>query len=167
MFKRLFIIFALVFTVLATSSCGKESESSKVEIKIIPSSPTVFPGNITIPDGSGGTSTITGPYFRWRARVINHSKKEVVVTGFILTVYDSHGTKVGDVSYDSGEVGDPYFVDLAPDDDATIDINFYVESLPKDAPSFRFRVKVEPIGWFGTPDEPDDRFEKTLYFYTR
>jgi len=46
---------------------------------------------------------------------------------------------------------------------------FYVDSNPSGPTgrNFNYRVKMKPIGYFGTPDEPTNRFEKTVFFSTR
>jgi hypothetical protein len=43
-------------------------------------------------------------------------------------------------------------------------ISFYVGSLP--ASSYSLPVKLKIVGYFGTAGDPEDRFEKTIYFNT-
>jgi hypothetical protein len=37
----------------------------------------------------------------------------------------------------------------------------------KDATNFRYKVEVEPIGWFGTESDAQDRYKKSFQFYTQ
>lgn len=51
-------------------------------------------------------------------------------------------------------------------------LTFYSQSNPKDPSSNtgtppRYRVTVRPIGWFGTEDNPTDRYTKTFQFSTQ
>jgi hypothetical protein len=47
--------------------------------------------------------------------------------------------------------------------------SFYVGGNPKgpNGTNFRYRIKLKPLGWFGSLFAPTDRFEKFKYFQTQ
>jgi len=48
-------------------------------------------------------------------------------------------------------------------------VTFYSSGNPKSeiSKNYRYNGKLKIIGWFGTYDDPTDRFEKTVYFSTQ
>lgn len=167
---KIFFLLGLLTSVFILSSCGDEGKSSKVKVTIIPNSPIVFTGDITLPiPGSTETETIAGPWFRFRYKVDNTTESDTVtIVGIEAEVTDSDGNKGNTTSFDPGELtaGRTVFVELASGGSFTEAVNLYVHSLTETT-SLRYKVKMTFQGWFGAETDPKERFRKIINFTTQ
>ncbi len=186
------ILAAILILVASTGliQCGNQkSKTANVEIFIVPEIPIVITADVT--DGNGKKST--APWFDFTMRIKNGSEQAFVVVAIVgeITITDSNGstntkTYAGDPglfnysndtiectygTFGRWEVGEESYIAVAhanascPNRTAA----FRVDSLPKPlGASYRYRVKVQPVGYFIDDDDlPADRFEKFHFFYTQ
>ena len=181
--------FAFCLLMLFTlPQCGEEGKASKADFDIVPGKPIVITGDIE----ENGT-TIKAPWFKFTASLTNNTgdsitlvamKVEVIAiseSGATSTVEKSFAPSMANYSTISGfECAYKTFGTWADGETKKLrfdngssscladDFEFTVDSLPKQPGSnFRYRVRLTPLGWFGTETEPTDRFTKQLTIYTQ
>lgn len=184
----MFFTFALSLSACGGGGGGK---SANTKIRILPEKPIVF----TAPtkDMSGGT--IQGPWFSFRMEVSNNTDETVTIQVLEADVsaQDANGqfvtttatwsasalTKTVTVAGEDFECEFTDFGEIAPGTTQQLSLTnseplcatlpeFIVGSNPKgDGENYRYRVKVKPVGWFGTYAVPTDRYQKSATFFTQ
>ena len=193
--KRSHALLGLVLPTLAVlAHCGgKKSESGKVTFEMVPDKPIVitadttvnqiaipkpwFKFSVNVTNGSekpvtivAMTAIITAPgafdTTGWaedpasQAQTLSTGTSSAIVSSVSCT-YTTYGT------WGPNEVkpiGLP-----SPVDACNIPSHpFYIGGL-KDSSngSYRYKVQLKPIGWFGTETAPTDRFDGSVTFYTQ
>lgn len=183
------ILICLILLPGITSCGGEKSKSHGAEVEIIPEKPIVITADTK--DGSG--NDVKAPWFEFRMRINNNTGHEFTIVAVSAEIFaqGSSGqpeTKIAawtpsdfDFSLDEDteckfssfgtwEVGASQVLVLKNGIDAC-------ERIPKfmvgdnltgiTGKNYRYRVRVKPLGWFGTELEPEDRFEKVETFFTQ
>jgi hypothetical protein len=189
--RRRFAHVAICALFLASlAQCAKKkSKSDGAEFGILPEKPIVILGDTK--DSSG--NDIKGPWFNFRVNMMNGTEDIVTIVALVLEVYaqDSSGQIVkADVAFTPAAfdftlsedkeckfstfgtwtVGEKKGFLLENSDPTCTRIPvFYIGNNPSgiSGKNYRYRVKVKPMGWFGTYDDPTDRFDKSFSFYTQ
>ena len=168
--------------------CGKqESKSSPVQINIVPDVPIVITASI---EGQEGKEA---PWFAFRVSIDNTTDQafEIVALQIDITGQGTSGqleTKTlafdpSQADYSLNDISCAYgsFGIWQPGQKKDIGVTgttgclsfaakFFAGNNPKgtNANSFRYRVKAKPLGYFiDAQGDPDDRFEKFKYFFTK
>lgn len=184
-----FAAAAFLFVTLAQCS-NKKTKSDLVEITVVPDEPIVIKGDTKDANGN----TVKGPWFQYRLHVKNSSTQPVTIIALSLTFYeqDSSGqttnasgsASASDFNFDTKDERCEFtsFGSYAAGDDIPLYLDgsaltdcqgftpvFYTggHNSGIGGKNFRYRVVVEPLGWFGTYADPTDRFDKEFTFYTR
>lgn len=178
---------------LGLASCGgAKGKSASLGVSIIPERPIVITGN-----GVSFTGTvITAPWFGFSVTMTNPTDEPITIIGLQMEVssLDSNGEVVtttftstpaefnrpyGDsiscTHYTFGTIpantttDTPLSVTLSGVPECTAIPVFTPSGIPS-GPSknnFYYKVKIKPLGWFGTYTTPSDRLEKFKYFTTQ
>ncbi len=184
MMKNLILI---LFSAALLVQCGNDKNpAAKAKIIVNPKEPIVLLG---APSGTDRTP----PYFMFTVRIDNQTEGTFVIVSMKIEVtgISDSGTPITVESYfDPSEKNETFenyeceytsFGTWAPGvsqelrvDNANTNcfsgpVMFIAESNPKNsAGNYRYRVKVQPIGYFVDADGvATDRFEKFAYFFTR
>ncbi len=195
MFQRVTCIKMLLAlsAIALLTQCGGESKSNKVSFTIIPGEPIV----ITAKGKDGLGAEFDGPYFKFRVQAENNSDEVVTLIALNLELsisnayggeqtaevtftpdWANHTVTVADTDIDCvystfaelapGETKELLYTPIAGSDAAcSVYSGFIANSLPQVEDKFRYKVKMKPIGWFGDADDPTDRFERFISFFTR
>ena len=167
---KISFLLGLLLSVAILSSCGDDGKSSKIKITIIPDSPIVFTGDVTLPiPNSTETETISGPWFRFRYKVDNETEGDtVVIMGIQVEIIDSEGNEGSPTSFAPEELPGTrtIFIELASGGSFTESVNLYVHSL-NETGSFRYKAAIRFDGWFGTENDQQERFRKTVNIITQ
>ena len=183
------ILIALLFLAVFANCGGEKAKSDLAELEIIPEKPIVITGD-TVDDDD---NKIKAPWFEFRMRLTNGSAEKITVVAVTAEVFaqDSTGqTDVKEVSWTPAE----FNFQLNEDTECKFSSfgtwdagegkalslrngNSLCSRQPKflvgdnkkgvSGRNFRYRVRAKPLGWFGTEDQADDRFEKSLTFFTQ
>ncbi len=178
----------LIVLSLCAVQCGKKlSKSSPVEVTIVPDVPIVITASI---EGAAGKEA---PWFSFKVSLDNQTDQafEIVALQIEISGQGSSGqletrTLAFDPSqldYTLNELACSYgtFGVWQPGQKKDIGVTgttgclsliakFYAGGNPKgpNANSYRYRVKAKPLGYFiDAAGDPDDRFEKFKYFFTK
>lgn len=190
--KKIHILALLCLSVFLVQ-CNKKSKSDLAEFTVAPSRPVVITAPITYTSSSGNEITLNGPWFKFRVSMNNLTGDTVTIISLKaqVTGTDSTGAaQVTEVAYDPAEnnfsnnnltcnYGD--FGQFVDKEDSFLGLtNLNIAGCPQGAlvfpiggltdpktGSYRYRVKVTAIGWFGTAANPKDRFQKSFYFSTQ
>lgn len=174
-------------------SCGgKSGKSNKIEVKAIPEKPIVITGD-TVANGKD----CSAPWFAYDVRIKNgaDAKLRIVAIQAEVTGTSEGGTPTtttvtwspsdfdgNHLGIDSPTCTYETFGTWDPDQDKEIELTGAYSLCPTgitdlfvcDNPtgpqgkSFRYRVKLKPLGYFLDEDDiPSDRFEKFKMFFTQ
>lgn len=186
-FSRFFLL-GVGFT-LSLAQCGdKTSRSDNAKLAILPESPIVINSKIALPSGE-----LQGPWYRFQLELENNTDATITIVALKITtqaIVDGQA-QTNDTTFDPsafnystetetctysffGEfpAGTTSRLEITPNEGGTCLTAFpvfYVGNLPlsKTAPNFRYRVEAQPLGWFGPRNDPTDRFDKKVFFYTQ
>ncbi len=191
--RVLYIIMSVFFIVGLTSCGGDKPKSEKAKLTLIPSKPIVITADVTEDDKVIAApwfkflATLSNP----TDEMITIVALQVDITGL-----NSSGTpQTTTVAFSPGSFNDTvlvgttvieckynHFAQIAAGDSAQLRLlgadsacgtplaNFAVGGNPKGPPgntSFRYTLKVKPLGWFGGLITPTNRFDKVSTFYTQ
>jgi len=184
--QRVLQILLIPLALFALAQCNEKGESHKAKFTVMPEKPIVILADTTV-----NGQDVKGPWFRFKLRMRNDSSQTITIVALqlkITSVVDpvaSPFTKAWDagsfnINTDTLTCLFTYFGEWLPNtenefmllpDPGTCPFTpiFVVSGLPTDdnATVFRYRVEVEPMGWFGDADNPTDRFQKRFTFYTQ
>ncbi len=171
--RRKFAICAVVLAGWSQVGCS-DSKSQQVDVSFTPRKPVVINADIkildyTTPDATD-TITIASPWFRSELEAKNNSDTPVTIVGFSAIVTSPTG-ETKEIKSKLGDSNGFYIATVAPGgsySDPTL--SWYFDGLPKGAAgqgSLRYRVSVVIVGWFGTPNDPQERFERKITFTTQ
>ena len=172
-----------------TSQCSKaKTKSSMASFSVLPTNPIVIDGDSV--DAAG--NSIKGPWFDFRVNMVNGTGDTVTIVSLMITLYeeDASGNIVTttvsknpsdfDSSTDSLVCNYFSFGTWTPGQTQNFQISnansactgepiFYIggNSSGSNKSNFRYRVVVQPLGWFGTYNAPTDRFDTQFTFYTQ
>ena len=174
--------------VLSLAQCkGGKTEAAKAEVTIAPQNPIVISADTTY----NGVK-VSGPWSKFYLTMENDSNQPITVVAITGSVFSTSTLKEQDISYDPNAVlsssasattctytsfgtwavgekkafsakNGSAFCDIDP-------VTFLMQGLEKPTDknqSYRYRVVLKLLGWFGTFDNPTDRFERKFTFYTR
>ncbi|MGE0529509.1 MAG: hypothetical protein AB7G93_07855 [Bdellovibrionales bacterium] len=174
---------------LGLLSCSKEkSKSQHTEVEVLPEKPIVITGPFYI-----GDEEVAGPWFRFSVSLTNNSDEPVTIVAITLEVTSpgSFSTQPMEVNFTPSEFNETFddfectyssFGTIQPNETKILGIEssitgcksgavvMYASGLPKDRTGtnyYRYRVKMTPVGWFGTESEPTDRYTRSVNFYTQ
>ncbi len=192
-YTRISTIMICTFA-LGLSACGGGGggKSANTRLRILPEKPIVILG----PTKDQAGQDIDGPWFEFGMEVTNNTDETITVKALVaeVTAQDETGQFVtGTATWAATQVSKTVLI--AGEDFSCTYTNFgeiaplATEALVLDngvaqcltAPrftvgsnesgvngsNFRYRVKVKPLGWFGTDTNPSDRFEKSVTFFTQ
>lgn len=178
-----------VFAVFALVDCSKKkSKSQEVDVTIAPEKPIVITADATI-----NGKKVAAPWFQFYVSLKNNSEENVTIIAVEAEITGQGASgqlTTANVAWSAGSFDGPYndlidcnyndFGTWAPGEERSVSLDgifdecdgvavFLVGSNPKspNGNSFRYRVKLKPLGWFGTILDPSDRFERFKYFYTQ
>jgi hypothetical protein len=165
MSKSLMICSAIMFLGLNVSAAGK---SDDVLVSFTPASPIVIDSDLRIDDYTTSDPTdtidIAGPWFRAELEAKNNSNTTVTIVGFVADIIAPDGQTT---HYKSNLGSDQFYITvLLPGEQYDSDFGWYINNLPTNK-SFRYNVNATVIGWFGTPNAPQERFERKISFVTQ
>ncbi|MES2855166.1 MAG: hypothetical protein V4692_04860 [Bdellovibrionota bacterium] len=173
MTSRLVIAVLAVLTLLGTTtSCGKK-RSDDVTFTLNPSRPVIIEAGFKFPDDTATTDideslTVTGPWYKYRFSIKNNASDTVTIVSIESEIkgYKNGATVTGTSSHASDIEATPYLAIAATGAEATSPFTFYSDGLPK-ADGLRYTVRMRVLGWFGSYDDPKERFEKVITFVTQ
>lgn len=168
--KGIFQIILLGAVAVSQGSCSN-SKSQEIDVSFVPNRPLVIKGDIKIDDFTtadpSDTLTIAAPWFRTAVNVTNNSDTQVTIVSIIATVTDTRNEKK---EYTTKLPEDAYYIATVLPGATMSPSTWFFDSLPADTYNglaglnLRYSIRATLIGWFGTPDEPTERFEKTISF---
>lgn len=183
-------ILVLILAGLTLLSCGGKTRSSSTEIKVVPDEPIVISA-----DRKRGDVTDKGPWYQYNLQITNNDESlPITIAAIKVTVSgaDENGslqTKTG--AHSAGEFNTAgtdntpeckfdYFKSIAVGETALLSVDNgnaackgIALMIDTDGPggqnlkNYRYRVRVELIGWFGEATDPQDRFQTTYNFTAR
>lgn len=183
------ILICLFFLVGLTNCGGEKTKSDLAEVEVIPEKPIV----ITAPTENERGQKVEPPWFEFRMRMMNGSDQSITIVAITLEVFGQGPTGVME-SKEVAFVPSDFNFSLSEDTEckytsfgtwgptepkalllrnaiAACDRTprFVVGGNPKGVNGrfFRYRVRAKPLGWFGTEDLAEDRFQKVLTFFTQ
>lgn len=186
---RLIILFFL--TLFSIVSC--DQPESDVKVELIPEGPVVIDADYEFISAlTGEKETVTKPWFSFKMKIKNSSKKTITVTALLLEVLgvsksgpttatvdftgegDSNGLPVldtdcdGSVSNLTDKVG--VLFEVAPGVGCISRVTWYAGSLPEDS-DFQYTVRGKFIGWYNKVENgefvPEERLEVNTTISTR
>ena len=159
-----FVALSAIVLILGLTSCGK-SKSNDIEIALTPAEPIIMTA-----DKKLGDEDIKAPWFFHSVKVKNNSDETVTIVALRYEVVSTKDgiTKTTESSTSGIDDDDVlYLAQVEPgQENTTLFAKYYVGSLAA-ADSLNYRVTAKFIGWFGTFDEPSERFEKSVRFKTQ
>jgi hypothetical protein len=178
-----FILSLLVFGSLA--QCGRSANDEDLAlVEITPDEPIVFTADKEDLLGN----EIKAPWFDFRLRMDNQTKDVITVIALKanITGIDKSGLPTTtkweitashfNFSTETQDCVFSHFGEWQQGEDKVFELFgscnytplFTVASLPEgNGVTFRYRIDLTILGWFGTYEAPSDRFEKKLIFYSR
>lgn len=180
---------------LGLSGCGDEGKSSQVEVTILPESPIIITGDGK--DADGNTLTAPWFSYRVLINNQSDSALTIVSVKATITLseygstptnYDFPASKLnyttaaginctyltlGEFAKNTsgplvGKLTDAGLAGTCAQDLAfSIAPNTLTKPRDPKTKNYRYRVEIEPQGWFGDRDNPTDRFVKKMVIYTR
>lgn len=187
--KLVTLLACFVFLGSLSFCSNKKSKSQLATLSVLPEKPIVFTGKTADSNGND----ISPNWFSFRMHLKNETQDTLTIIGLKVTVtaQSVSGQMVStDVSFspsdfnytldDSTECKYVTFGTWANNDDVGFSLDgasstscaatpiFFVGGLTAgpNNNNFRYQVKVEPQGWFGTFDNPTDRYQEEFTFYT-
>ena len=184
--------YNIAITSLAAAAClscggGSKSKSQGVDISIAPTRPIVITAKRIIDE-----KEITPPWFEFRATMTNNTDEPVTIIALKVVVsgIGASGTfednevtvtpsdfnfRIGSMECKFGTFGtwlagqsNSFQLSNGSSSCSALPI-FVIGSNPggTTATNFNYRVKIQPLGWFGTETESTQRFVRTLTFSTQ
>lgn len=180
------------FFLLVLTQCGgdKSQRSDDAKIAVLPESPIVFTSKTVV----NGTD-VSPPWFRFQVELDNQTDSIITVVGLKIKVTATINGVVtnNETSFDPSQYNYStdvltcnyaFFGEFAVGEKKRLRIDhtngscnngsvlFYVGANPKpdddlNPAAYRYRVELQPLGWFGAQDDPTDRFQKKVYFYSQ
>lgn len=185
---RVLHIIMVAIALAGGISCSKEkTKSDLVDLTVNPDEPIV----ITAPSKDGNGQDISPPWFDFRLSLTNPTAEQITVVALLVKVYGPSGTSPKEVAMvpadfnfsldEDTECKFTYFGTWQPGQTLPFSLAgggtdcdgrgpiFNVSALPKGTNnnSYRYRVEIKPLGWFGPIDNASDRFEKKEIFFTQ
>lgn len=178
--KKAFLILVAAWL---SVQCSKESDAAKVKLELVPKRPIVIDADFTYTDDKGTAATdddeevtVKGPWFNMSYTATNDTDRTVTIVTLKITAkgYSSAGALVTfTYDLDPGDL-DPeqsFLMEIGPGasfNGVTSGHSWFVDGLPDSSQvkSFIFSLEIEAVGWFGTSDNPEKSFRRTIFATT-
>lgn len=189
-FSMYSIICSLFFALMATGCGGDKSKSDLAKVNITPEKPIVITGD-TVDDS--GTS-ITSPWFEFRVAMSNGSNQPITIVAITAEVYGQTSAGMTEkkevaftpsqFNFQLNETTQCKYTSFGTWDAGAAMTGLTLQNgvaACKRTPRFliggntkgvsgsnyRYRVKIRPVGWFGTESDAIDRFDKYVTVFTQ
>lgn len=185
LYTRVLNIVMIAIALTCGISCGgKKSKSELVLLTVNPKKPVV----ITAPTKDSKGQDVEWPWFEFSVTMSNPTTEQITIKALMVKVYApgqmdptevvftpsqyDFSTDILDCKYStfgvwSGSESKGFILENGTAG-CTGRPQFIIGGLPKSTTnSYRYRVEISPIGWFGPPDAAADRFQKKDTFFTQ
>ncbi|MGE0764392.1 MAG: hypothetical protein AB7N80_14010 [Bdellovibrionales bacterium] len=167
---------AQILALCLASQLAQAAQNEQIDFKMNPSLPVVILSDFTLNPGKDTEREIRAPWFATTYSIKNGSNTSITLQTLKFTVVNSGGRETKIILKASDYAGvdacgrehNPAYLDFIPaESEVEACLPLFIDGLFDPNNHTQFRVTVEIMGWFGTPQMPVDRLSKSYSFETK